>query len=203
LGDDKMNLGGGAGGHNLVINESTGGGTIGGAGSNNTVQGGPGNDTVWGDDDGSDYLSGGAGINKISYIGDFSPVYIDLRGTTHGGSSGQNDTIAADFDDAQGGGGNDTIIGNAHDNILVGGEFGSTIHGMGGNDTIYGGNGDDHLFGDGGIAHIYGGGGNDHIYGTPDSKLFAYGGPGRDTVTANVLGKSVSIESILQSPPQS
>ncbi|WGD55342.1 M10 family metallopeptidase C-terminal domain-containing protein [Bradyrhizobium sp. CB1650] len=54
-----------------------------------------------------------------------------------------NDDARSYIDNATGGSGNDTIIGNAIANILNGGSGNDTINGGGGNDTIIGGAGTD------------------------------------------------------------
>jgi serralysin len=61
------------------------------------------------------------------------------------------------IDNATGGSGNDTIIGNAIANVLKGGAGNDTITGGGGNDTIIGGSGTDALTGgDGADTFLFG-----------------------------------------------
>ena len=190
----------GGGGDDLLISESTAGASIYGGDGNDTIKGGPGNDTVDGGA-GSDNMSGGTGQDTLTYYGGFAPVYIDLRGTSVGGESGEDDVVAPDFENAIGeDAGGDTIIGNNADNVLSGytAYAPDTINGMAGNDTIYGGGGSDHLFGGGGVDHIYGEYGSDRIYASSaQNKIFAYGGAGHDALVGDVLGKSVSVEAIL------
>ncbi|WP_262694058.1 pre-peptidase C-terminal domain-containing protein [Kordiimonas aquimaris] len=66
-------------------------------------------------------------------------------------------------------GGNDTVVGNAADNRLLGGA---------GNDSLDGGDGDDFLRGDAGNDAISGGAGNDNSFAGPDDL-------GNDTVQGN------------------
>ena len=69
------------------------------------------------------------------------------------------------IENATGGSGADTIIGNAAVNLLSGGAGGDTIYGRGGNDSIAGGTGDDYLLGEAGNDTLYGGDGLDSLYG--------------------------------------
>ena len=88
------------------------------------------------------------------------------------GSKGYRIAEGVVIEDARGGDGNDTIIGNAADNEL---------RGRGGNDTIYGGRGNDSIDGGGGNDTVYGGRGNDSIDGgSGDDKI--YGGRGNDVL---------------------
>lgn len=72
-----------------------------------------------------------------------------------------------------GGNGLNIMSGNEGDDTLTGGNQRDVIYGGAGNDTIQGGDGDDLLYGDtssgsaliAGNDHIYGGKGNDNIYG--------------------------------------
>lgn len=79
------------------------------------------------------------------------------------------------------GSGNDTVHGNAADNLLRGGAGNDVIHGLAGNDTIFGGPGDDRLFGNQGADSIWGGAGNDVIRGGLGHDTLM-GGAGQDTL---------------------
>ena len=100
-----------------------------------------------------------------------------------------NGDIRSLIENATGGAGADTIIGNAADNVLSGGAGNDTISGGGGNDTIYGGagavdateTGNDTLSGGDGADSIYGNGGNDVITGGTGAD-FLIGGTGNDTL---------------------
>ena len=70
---------------------------------------------------------------------------------------------AVNFEQANMGSGNDTVIGNSSDNTINGGNGNDSIKGAGGNDTISGGNGNDILQGGAGTDTIYGGNGADII----------------------------------------
>jgi VCBS repeat-containing protein len=112
-------------------------------GGDDTIDGGAGNDTIFGQN-GNDTITGGAGDDWID------------------GGSG-NDTIrggtGADFID--GDTGNDTIYGDDGDDI---------IYGWTGNDTIQGGAGNDDIVGETGADTLYGNGGADKFwYLNPDT----------------------------------
>lgn len=66
---------------------------------------------------------------------------------------------------AEGGAGNDTILGSRNDDLLRGGNGRDYIDGNSGNDVIFGGEDNDELIGDEGNDSITGGGGNDDIGG--------------------------------------
>ena len=84
-----------------------------------------------------------------------------------------NDTRSL-IENANGGSGNDTITGNAADNVL---------NGNGGNDTLYGNNGNDTLDGGTGVDSLYGGDGNDTIiWDAGDNLAQVLGGTGTDTL---------------------
>ncbi len=160
------------GGNDSITDLSNGPSSLSGGDGNDTILGGAGDDTVDGGM-GSNNMSGGGGRNTITYDNTgFDNNYIDLRGTTNGGAIGQHDTIAADFTDAIGNYGNDTIVGNTAGNILDGAWGDDSINGLGGNDSLTGDSGNDRLFGGGGKDSINGGDGTD----------FLSGGAGIDTL---------------------
>lgn len=68
---------------------------------------------------------------------------------------------SSDIENATGGAGFDTIIGNALGNLIVGGEGDDTIIGMAGNDLLNGGKGNDLLDGGSGDDSMIGGDGDD------------------------------------------
>jgi hypothetical protein len=90
---------------------------------------------IW-DAGGTDTISGAA----------FGQVSIDLHEGAFSSLGGVNNlaiAYGAVIENATGGGGNDTLIGNAAANVLSGGGGNDTIRGFGGNDTIDGGAGSD------------------------------------------------------------
>jgi Ca2+-binding RTX toxin-like protein len=152
-----------------------------GSGSGDTLIGGAGNDTVdgAGGDDlivagaGNDTLIGGAGNDTIDYSAYTANSTIDLGAGTVVVAGGEND-IAAGFEIALGGSGNDTIYSTAAGiATLYGGAGNDSLLGLGGDDTLYGGLGDDSLDGGSGNDLVFGGLGNDTLE----------GGLGTDTVS--------------------
>jgi Ca2+-binding RTX toxin-like protein len=98
-------------------------------------------------------------------------VTVTLDGVANDGSPGENDSVAADIESANGGSGNDTLVGNAGPNVLVGGKGVDTVRGLGGDDTI---DTLDHVAGD--IAN--GGAGVDYCVSDPgDSQVSCETGP--------------------------
>lgn len=94
---------------------------------------------------------------------------------------------------ADGGEGNDTIIGSQFADYIDGGKGNDYIDGQGGDDVIYGGDGaegsDDVMFGGAGNDTIYGGAGNDVIDGGLGDDVI-YGGDGDDIIDGG-LGDDV------------
>lgn len=106
-------------------------------GGNDTISGGNGDDTIFGQN-GNDTIDAGAGNDWVD------------------GGSG-NDTI-------RGGAGNDFIDGGAGDDTLYGDDGNDIIYGWTGNDTIYGGAGNDDIVGEAGADTLYGGAGADKFW---------------------------------------
>lgn len=106
------------------------------------------------------------------------------------------------IENANGGSGNDTIIGNVLDNVLrgndgndslVGSEGKDTLEGGAGNDTLDGGVDDDSLVGGAGNDSILGGDGADTIDAGSDNDT-VLGGAGRDTIHGGDGNDSLSGE---------
>ncbi|MBK5922432.1 hypothetical protein CCR90_01300 [Rhodovulum sulfidophilum] len=144
-GFDDFDILGSAGNDLIDISEAGGG----------TVDGGAGNDTIWGSFE-SSILDGGDGHDQI-----------------HG---------CSDYDILHGGNGNDTIYGYLYsvselwgddgDDYLDSGDSDGELHGGAGNDTLIagegaplldGGSGDDYIYTELGQDRIYGGTGNDTL----------------------------------------
>lgn len=86
------------------------------------------------------------------------------------------------IENAIGGSGNDTIVGNNADNVLSGGAGNDTISGGGGSDTLNGGPGNDSLSADNGVGStLNGDAGNDTLHGSAGSDTLN-GGTGADTI---------------------
>ena len=84
-------------------------------------------------------------------------------------------------DQFQGGKGNDILIGRGGNDRLHGGKGHDLVLGGRGNDTLQGGKGNDWLLGGRGNDHVNGGRGNDHLYGGRGNDSLD-GGRGRDDV---------------------
>ena len=125
-------------------------------------------------------------------------------------------TATSIIENVTGGTGNDTISGNAADNILSGGDGNDLIGGSAGNDTLSGGAGNDTLDGGTGNDTLTGGdgndtlntgGGNDSLSGEAgDDTLFALSGGvvtldgGAGTDTANIANSFSEITSMVKNP---
>ncbi|MDP2833343.1 MAG: S8 family serine peptidase [Pseudomonadota bacterium] len=142
---------------------------LGGRTVNDLIDGGDGNDTLWGDypgyapQPGADWLEGGAGTDVM-----------------------------------YGGGGNDLMLGGSGGDILNGEDGNDVLRGGSGTDVLQGGNGNDVLVGDAGNDHLVGGAGNDVLFmegdlGTVYGTNYAYygtrvGGDGADTFVVTATG---------------
>jgi serralysin len=140
--------------------------------------------TIW-DGDGTDTidLTGWASNSILSLV---AGAYSSVNGMT------QNLAIAYDVDieNAELGGGQDTVTGNDLANFIAGNGGHDVLYGHGGNDGLYGGTGNDELRGGAGLDWLYGGTGTDWLYGDDDTDaLFGeddadmiYGGDGGDSL---------------------
>ncbi len=115
-------------------------------------------------DPGADIISGGAGIDTISYQGEFGNFNVDLASgivtsdrdlngsfiledvigaIVDDGAGGTIFQFSHDIENATGGIGDDTLAGDAGANILLGLGGNDILIGRGGNDTLDGGDGTD------------------------------------------------------------
>jgi len=76
-----------------------------------------------------------------------------------------------EIENARGGSGNDWLIGNEQDNVLMGGEGNDVLVGNRGNDRLIGGAGDDMLSLEGGGDVLVGGAGVDTLVATGDTTI--------------------------------
>lgn len=79
----------------------------------------------------------------------------------------------------------DTLLGNAADNVIHGGEGVGYLRGFDGNDQIWGGGAFDDMHGNVGNDTLYGGGGDDWVVGGKDNDLL-HGEAGNDIVYGNL-----------------
>lgn len=102
-------------------------------------------------------------------------------------------------ENAIGGAGNDTLIGNGVANTLTGGNGSDTLNGGAGNDRLNGGAGNDKLTGAAGRDIMVGGPGNDiYLFGAAatqeDDKVTELGKAGSDTLDFSAFRTSVSLK---------
>ena len=124
---------------------------------------------------GKHYITGGSGIDSVSYAKMGTDMYITNNGGwtgyRAGGSVTQEDKISTDVEALYGGSGNDAIVGN--NNVA------NYLYGGAGNDILMGGNQDDYLQGDDGNDSMWGHAGNDTFHGGNGSDSMV-GGIGND-----------------------
>jgi Ca2+-binding RTX toxin-like protein len=156
-----------------------------------TVSGGAGSDTLG--DDGfegeADSFDGGAGTDVVSYKTSLGDMRIDLAF----GSGSGGDTYAG-VENATGGRGDDTILGDEGRNRVTGGAGNDTVDGRAGPDRVVGGGGTDRLRGGSGDDSLGSGepGGTDGR-GTPEHERVRCGG-GDDVVTGRETGDPLATD---------
>ncbi len=136
------------------------------------------------------------GIDTLDVSGFADNTVIDLNAGAWSSVGGMRENIAiahgATIENARGGSGSETIIGNAAGNRLFGGAGADDLRGADGNDTLFGGNdaasdtlnggtGDDALYGGAGADTLQGEAGNDVLGGGLGSDAI-WGGRGHDTI---------------------
>ncbi|WP_454714678.1 hypothetical protein [Caulobacter segnis] len=193
--------------------------TIYGFGGNDTLKGLAGDDVLAGHDGadilqggaGDDYLLGGAGNDTLdggdgndwaAYEDATAGVKVDLNLTGSQNTVGGGTDKLTSIENVYGSAFNDTLTGNAGDNMLVGDAGNDTITGGKGNDTLWGDAGTDVLDGGDGDDYMVGGAGDDIIKGGAGDDWSSYenatagvtvdlnkttaqntGGAGTDTIT--------------------
>ena len=138
-----------------------------------TLYGGEHNDTLIGGS-GSDYLDGGNHSDTADYSEESSSVTIDLSNNQNAGAA-IGDTLVS-IENIVGTDFNDSITGDAENNILIAGA---------GADNLFGGLGDDTLYGESGIDSLAGNEGNDTLYGGADNDTLT-GGIGTDLLVGGL-----------------
>ncbi|WAP68666.1 beta strand repeat-containing protein [Jiella pelagia] len=156
-----------------------------------------GDDTIIGDANdnvirsaaGDDTVDGGAGNDTISYQGESPDVTIDLAAGTATGLGA--DTLTS-IENASGGAGDDTILGDAGANALFGQNGADVLDGRGGDDVIDAGNGNDTItLGDGNDTANGGGGDDTFILQDLGFTASIVGGSGSDTLDLSGAGQGV------------
>lgn len=146
-GSDEMD---GGGGNDSLFGE-TGNDRLDGGGGSDYVDGGPGDEKLVsggaGDYDvvvgntGIDNIDGGPGEHDVaSYATSTAPLTVNLGA---GEMIGEVHEHLSGIEDALGGNGNDSLIGDPAANRLDGGPGDDTLHAVGGGDAAYGGPGSD------------------------------------------------------------
>jgi Ca2+-binding RTX toxin-like protein len=175
-----------------------------GKGGNDHLDGGMGDDILFGDAwevggsarGGNDHLDGGNGLDHLYGEGWY------MRDNAKGGNDHLNGGDDVDFlyGDADimlhnTKGGNDHLYGGGSDDLLVGDGGAMTDNVRGGNDHLYGGDGGDFLIGDGSLLSDSARGGNDTLNGGDDSDVFIFAGAfGRDKITDAKDGEMLVFE---------
>jgi Ca2+-binding RTX toxin-like protein len=183
------------------------------------VDGGGGNDSITGNDldntimggSGNDTLNGGAGSDTASFGDNNNVVNLNINIAQN---TGDGTDILMGCENADGGGGNDEILGNSGNNDISGGKGNDKIKGGNGNDKIKGGDRFDLVaFGNGNnkvdlsittaqntgegsdvlssCENVNAGGGNDSIMGNDANNVIA-GGDGNDTIKGGKGNDAVS-----------
>jgi hypothetical protein len=143
-------------------------------------------------------MSGGDGVDTVSYADHLQTVSISLDGVNNDG--GAEDTSATEavngFENAIGGSGIDPISGSPGANRLAGGP---------GNDVLDGGDGPDMLEGEAGDDNLIGGSGTDtFVAGSGDDAITSFDGlpedvdcgGGSDGATSDLADRLVACESV-------
>ena len=192
------------------ISGDAGNDTLTGGSENDEISDGPGLDKVEGQDgndrldatgwdpdlgfglgpSGKDFLSGGAGLDTVSYSLRPAPLVITLDGLANDGQPGEGDLVGpgGDVENVEGGQANGLIVGNAGPNALDGLRGNDVLLGLGDKDTLTGNLGAD-------IAQ--GGAGDDLLLLDDGRRDLGIGGPGNDTADSDALDILALVESVL------
>lgn len=163
-------------GSGLTLVGNDGDNFLGGTLFADTILGNGGDDT-FSRSSGDDTLDGGAGSDTLVHLGASSPVTVDLAAGFAFDLDGGTDTLIS-IENADGGDGDDTLIGDAGANVL---------RGLAGNDRLEGGAGDDTLDGGAGADTMLGGAGDDTYVQDDAGDVIVEGrNQGIDTVRSSV-----------------
>jgi len=156
------------------------------------VVGSPFNDTISGNG-APNALNGGAGTDTISYAGRTTAMAVNLTAGTASADGVAEDTLA-NFENAIGGSGNDTLIGTTSANLLRGEDGNDRLLGDLGADFFVGGNGEDTLSFDYlappgvGITHTLGGTASSNSESDVSLEIENLSGSRRDDVLIGTTG---------------
>jgi Ca2+-binding RTX toxin-like protein len=158
-----------------------------GSDGNDVIYGRDGNDTLRGNS-GRDHLypgTGGGSVDGGGSAGDFDlvrfddvteSVTVDLTYGVRRATIGSESVGLFNIHGAVGGPGDDTLIGDAGNNLLDGGPGNDTINGANGNDELRGGPGDDTLTGGNGDDILMPGTGGGQASGGDGSDVISFAG---------------------------
>jgi len=189
-----------------------------GNGGNDTLLGNGGNDLFELGPSGNPTVDGGTGVNTLSFYSTGTGATFDLS------NSGAQDTglgtvTATNIQNVEGTAFDDTLTGDANDNVLYGDAGDDTLTGGAGNDTLYGdtwygpntgssgtdgpretydlsladGAGDDVLYGGAGNDTLYGGDGDDMLTGGAGDDILD-GGNGDDVADYRDATSGVTVD---------
>ncbi|BEL10809.1 hypothetical protein Q0Z83_090000 [Actinoplanes sichuanensis] len=113
-----------------------------------------------------------------------------------GGRRGDRLLGGAGADRLYGGAGQDYLDGRHGNDLIFGGDGADMIHGWLGNDTLHGGNGDDHVWGEEGDDRIHGEAGQDDLAGYQGSD-YLHGGDGDDSLAGDVYTDGIAADVML------
>ena len=171
-------------GNNDRLYGNSGNDTIEGGSGNDTIDGGSGNDLIEGGT-GNDVLEGGSGNDTIdgdsgtdtAVFDTNSDAYVDLWGGNASSALGTDSLISIERVTTKGG--DDTVVGDANDNLFKLGSGHDLAYGFAGDDTMYGESGNDDLLGYEGEDVLAGSAGEDTLHGHQDDDTL-YGGSNND-----------------------
>ena len=153
-------------------------------GAGKSIDGGDGNDMIYGSNSGST-IAGGGGDDSINGGGKADSIDGGAGNDTILSSDG-GDTVAA-------GDGNDSVDTGDGNDTIDGGPGADTVDAGGGQDTVGGGDGPDKLDGGPGADRYAAGDGNDTIAALDDASDVIDCGAGEDTVTGWDRGKDKAV----------
>ena len=158
------------------------GDTLNGNADINYIEGGAGNDV----------MNGGGSIDYLAYTKAASAVTVSLAITTAQNTGGAGTDTISNFENLYGSQFNDTLTGNALDNLVHGGAGNDTINGGAGADTLIGSSGNDTMNGGDGADRISGDSGNDILSGGAGNDVFVFNSALNATTNSDTISDFVA-----------